>query len=320
MTYSRYYRFKLSASQKVIYDELLMRIKERRHEIHLGSYSTEELQIVLFALTFDNPDLYYVDFKKIKILKSALYSSIFISYYCDEATQIRFDNILKNVTNSILKTLNENNNKEHSLILHDWLVSNCTYGDGDMFPDASHSIIGALLFSKCVCEGYAKAYKYLADLIKMRCIVITGKGIHPDGSEVGHAWNIIKEKNNFYHVDITFDLLFANRYCSRAYYMLSTKEILHDHSIDNSFEFPVCTHSGSILKVVSGTSELLMFLENEYKKKATHSEVRLTKGFTEEKLMTMIRSKLSMKDALWFSHIESYWYGDYCRTLFVCWR
>lgn len=320
MTYSRYYRFKLSTSQKGLYDELLKKIKERQNEIRLGSYSTEELQIVLFALNFDNPDLYYVDFKKIKILKTTLHSSIFITYYCDRNTQISFDNKIKNVTNSILKTLNDRNNKDYSLALHDWLVSNCTYGECDMFPNASHSIIGALLFSKCVCEGYAKAYKYLADLIKLRCIVITGKGIHPDGSEGGHAWNIIKEKNNFYHVDVTFDLLFANRYCSRAYYMLSTKEILHDHSIDDSFELPICTHSGSILRVVSGTSELLMFLENEYKKKVTYSEVRLTKGFTKDKLMAMIHSKLSMKDMLWFNHIESYWYGDYCRTLFVCWR
>ena len=46
MTYSRYYRFKLSTSQKGLYDELLKKIKERQNEIRLGSYSTEELRSI----------------------------------------------------------------------------------------------------------------------------------------------------------------------------------------------------------------------------------------------------------------------------------
>ena len=90
--------------------------------------------------------------------------------------------------------------------------------------------------------------------------------------------------------------------------------------MDELVKLPICTKSGSILKKVSGTSELLLFLEGEYQKRVTHSEVRLTKGFTKEKMMIMISNKLSAKDVIWFNQIASYWYSDYCRTLFVCWR
>lgn len=320
MAYSRYYRYKLSNSLKKLYDELLLGMEERKREIRSGSYSVQDIQVVLYALNFDNPSLYYVDFGKITIMRSSSYSVFTITYRCDAVTQRKIDKRIKDVTDLVLKQVAGRSIQSAALILHDWLVSNCSYGDCDAFPNAAHSIVGALLYSKCVCEGYAKAYKYLADLIKMRCLVVIGKGIHADGSEGGHAWNIIKIKDSFYHVDVTFDLLFADKYCSRAYYLLSTKEILHDHSIDDDFDLPACTNSGSILTKVSGTAELLRFLESEYKKRVTHSEVRLTKGFTKEKLMEMINNKLSYKDVIWFSHIASYWYGDYCRTLFVCWK
>ena len=320
MVYSRYYRYKLSDSQKGLYDELLLGINERRSEIRTCNHNSQDIRVVLYALNFDNPHLYYVDFNGIRIMNTMLFSLFIIVYNCDEDVQKSIDKKIKTVTDLALQAVTGQSMKSAALTLHDWLVSKCTYGECDLFPNASHSIIGAFLYSKCVCEGYAKAYKYLADLIKMRCIVVTGKGIHPDGTEGGHAWNIIKLNDDFYHVDVTFDLLFAGKYCSRAYFLLSTKEILHNHCMDESFELPVCENSGSILKVVSGTTELLKFLENEYQRRTTHSEVRLTKGFTKEKLMSMMQSKLSSKDIMWFKQIASYWYGDYCLTLFVCWR
>ena len=320
MAYSRYYRYKLLDSQKKLYDELLSGMIERKHVIQTGNYNAQDIRAVLYALNFDNPQLYYVDFSGIRIMKTVLFTTFLITYNCDEGTQKKIDTKIKAVTDFALQSVAGQDIKSAALTLHDWLVSKCTYGDCDSFPNASHNIIGAFLYSKCVCEGYAKAYKFLADLIKIRCIVVTGKGIHPDGTEGGHAWNIIKLNKGFYHVDVTFDLLFASRYCSRAYYLLSTKEIVHDHSMDEMFELPVCDNSGSILRVVSGTSELLAFLENEYQRRVTHSEVRLTKGFSKERLMSMIQNKLSSKDVVWFNQIASYWYGNYCRTLFVCWR
>ena len=320
MAYSRYYRYKLSDFQRKLYDELLFGMEERKQEIRSEYYSAQDIQAVLYAINFDNPNLYYVDFNRIKIMQSALFCIFVITYYCDTDTQRMIDKKIKTVTDLLLKQIAGQSMQSAALMLHDWLVSKCSYGDCNAFPNASHSIIGALLYSKCVCEGYAKAYKYLADLIKIRCLVVTGKGIHPDGTKGGHAWNIIKMNNSFYHVDVTFDLLFANQYCSRAYFLLSTKEILHDHSMDEPVPLPVCANSGSILEKVSGTTELLLFLENEYQKRVTHSEVRLTRGFTKEKLMSMINRKLSANDVKWFNQIASYWYGDYCRTLFVCWR
>lgn len=320
MAYSRYYRYKLSDRQKQLYDVLLQKILDRRQEIRTPAYSAEDVRKVLYALNFDHPALYYVDFYGIRAGLSASFCRFTVPYLCDEAQQRDLDRRLNEIADRLRKDVAGKTERAAALLMHDRLVSSCTYGECGDFPNASHSIIGPLLYSRCVCEGYAKTYKFLADAIRLRAVVVTGKGIHPDGTNEGHAWNIVRIKDGFYHVDVTFDLLFAGRYCSRAYFMLSEKEILLDHSINGLFEMPACETSGSLLKTVSGTSELLAFLSSEYRKRVTHSEVRLTKGFEHKKLMDMICDKLSPEDTRWYRQILSFWYGDYCRTLFICWN
>ena len=62
--------------------------------------------------------------------------------------------------------------------------------------------------TKVVCEGYAKAFKYLCDLSSFRsgdisCILVVGD-MNSDGSGGGHMWNVVRmdDKNNWL-VDVT---------------------------------------------------------------------------------------------------------------------
>lgn len=320
MTFSRYYRHKLTAQQKAIYDDLVVGMENRVYEVRTNCVSSQDIAKIAHAVNFDNPQLYYVDFTRITVIQSMGMSKVLVSYLFDEALQRKIEQKLALVTSKILKNVVGKTMKAASLFLHDWLVCNCRYEECNDVPNASHSIVGPLIYSRCVCEGYAKAYKYLADLIKMRSIVVVGKGIHPDGTSGGHAWNIVMLNKQCFHVDVTFDLLFAGKYCSKAYYLLSTKEILYDHSIDPTFEMPECLIDSQVLKTVSGTAELIDFLSTQYQARVTHSEVRLTKGFPKEKLFSMIKEKIGAKDVGWYNQIDSFWYGDRSRTLFVCWK
>lgn len=320
MTFSRYYRYKLTAQQKAIYDDLVLGMQNRVCEVQTNYISSNDISLIIHAVNFDNPQLYYVDFSRITVIQSIGTSKILVSYLIDASLQRRIDQKLKIATSDILKNVVGKTMKTASLILHDWLVCNCKYEEYNNIPNASHNIVGALINSKCVCEGYAKAYKYLADLIKMRSIVVGGKGIHPDGTAGGHAWNIVMLNKQCFHVDVTFDLLFAGKYCSRAYYLLTTKEILYDHSIDSTFDMPECSVESHFLQVVSGTTELIDFLSSQYQSRVTHSEIRLTKGFTKHELFTMMKEKMVANDVVWYNQIDSFWYGDKSRTLFVCWK
>lgn len=66
------------------------------------------------------------------------------------------------------------------------------------------SAYGALIKKKCVCQGYAEAFKRLMDYAGIPCDIVCGK---TKGSSVYHAWNIIKlnDGEDNYHIDVTWD-------------------------------------------------------------------------------------------------------------------
>ena len=321
MAYSTYYRHILNDEQKKVYDTIRVGIMSRQKSISFVYTDSRPIRDIVTSINYDWPELYYVNLNQYVLYKSGINMRIEFKYYVDKATQDIYDKKIKSIALSILKPMEGKRMSVGALLIHDWLVKNVTYGECEQFPNAGHNIIGALVYSECVCEGYAKAYKYLLDLIHMRCIVVTGKKLGVSDSESGHAWNIIKWKKNFYHVDVTHDRISGVDKCSRAHYLLSTTDVLRDYNLDPRFEMPSCEKTESILQKVSGTRELIDFLKSEYQRKADYSEVRLTKGFkTCKDIDSMIKKKLSLQDYFWYNHIDSYWYGEYSRTLFIAWR
>lgn len=71
--------------------------------------------------------------------------------------------------------------------------------------NGSYSIYGALINKTCVCEGYAKAFKYLANQAGYECEMLQGVGINSSGKKENHAWNAVKLKDTWYLVDCTWD-------------------------------------------------------------------------------------------------------------------
>ena len=66
------------------------------------------------------------------------------------------------------------------------------------------SAYGALIEKKCVCQGYAEAFKRLMDYAGIPCDVVCGQ---TKGSDTYHAWNILRLNGGkeCYHVDVTWD-------------------------------------------------------------------------------------------------------------------
>ena len=93
-------------------------------------------------------------------------------------------------------------------ILHDYIINNTRYDYGnytsDTLSDDAFEEYGSLLSGYAVCEGYAETMKLLCDLSGIECIIATGK-TETDGIIQGHAWNIVKIENEYYHVDCTND-------------------------------------------------------------------------------------------------------------------
>lgn len=98
-------------------------------------------------------------------------------------------------------------NEVKAFIAHNYLAKTVTYWlDEEAKPlekSYMQSAYGALINCKCVCQGYAEAYKRILDAQGIICEVICGK---IKGSPDYHAWNVISfDKKNYYHVDVTWD-------------------------------------------------------------------------------------------------------------------
>lgn len=321
MSYSRYYRYKLLPVQKKLYDELVEAIQKGNSEIIVpGDWSEYDINKVLFALDYDNPELYYADLTDIRILKSQTSATFLLRYYCSIEEKKRYDTQLQKAATEILMPLLDKEKEDICQCIHDWLVLHCTYGDCDRFANASHSIIGVLLYHTGVCEGIAKTYKYLADLARLRCIVAVGNTVEPDGTEEGHSWNIIRINSRCYHIDATLEPCIDNTYCSKAYYLLSTEEILKDHKFHPFFVLPYCDQTKNRLETVHSLSELLAFFKSESKHNVSCSEVRISKDITKEQLLHMMDDELLDLDIEAYCNLKEYWYADVCRVLYLHWR
>ena len=133
--------------------------------------------------------------------------------------------------------------------LHDSVVKSVAYDYDSLQKNDcynAHSIVGAFLDKKAVCEGIAKAFKLLCNEYSMKCIVVLGKA-DPEGKFDGdtyHAWNLVKVGNGSYHVDVTWDNMFEREieHISYDYFNVTTEDILKDHQPMG--QLPICTDTG----------------------------------------------------------------------------
>ena len=93
---------------------------------------------------------------------------------------------------------------ENIKLVHDYLVDSIDY-DISISENNIYNIYGALINKKCVCEGYAKAFKYIMDGLNIPCVLVTGTAKNSEGKVENHAWNYVKIEEKWYAIDITWD-------------------------------------------------------------------------------------------------------------------
>lgn len=102
--------------------------------------------------------------------------------------------------------------QEKEMAINQYLCSTITYDEealinaqkyGNMRTDRkfydSFSAYGALIKGKCVCMGYASAFKLLSEEAGLETIIVTG---FLDGN-ISHAWNKVKIDDEWQIVDVT---------------------------------------------------------------------------------------------------------------------
>lgn len=172
------------------------------------------------AFTYDYVDIFYIDVTKLilttKTTKIATYARHKVNIssgtnenYFEEGIRSSQDvqakkNYLSNVRQTIVSQLQGYSDYDKVKYLHNWMVDNIKY-DTTYKREDIHNVYGAFKNKIVVCEGYARAFKYILDGLGIESVLISGSATNSSGDTENHAWNYVKLDGKWYAVDVTWD-------------------------------------------------------------------------------------------------------------------
>ena len=160
----------------------------------------EKICEIFEKLVDDHPEIFYV--KSIRIQSGSIHRGYrIIPQYRFSKDEIECMNVeIKREVESLVLKCEGKSVVDSEKMIHDYLVKKAIYKDID--APYSHEMPGVFLYGIGVCEGIAKAFKYLCDCVGICSGIVVG---NTKGETTAHAWNQICIDNEWYNIDVTFD-------------------------------------------------------------------------------------------------------------------
>ncbi len=133
---------------------------------------------------------------------TAILTKVYFNYtLTPDQVQNAWNTIKREVQNYKNGIKPEWNELEKVLYTNDFLCHKCEYATNII--DSSHTLYGALVDKKPVCDGYSHAFRYLLKQIGIEASMVTS-------NPMNHAWNLVKIDGQYYHIDVTWDDTYTN--------------------------------------------------------------------------------------------------------------
>lgn len=313
MKNERYYYSIMNKAEQEAYKCIYQGLQNRSYQIHITSLNDiGSLQVIYIKLLFDNPLFYYVNQRVIKASGVPFDYYLMPEYLYSQREIEQLNRQVKGIVAYICKKAKSFQSEfRMEKYIHDSIVKSVAYDYDALMKDNcvdAHSIIGALLKKKAVCEGIAKAFKLLCNELGIKCIVVVGKasedGNFLEEDDIYHAWNIVKIEGESYYVDVTWDNIYEENfmYVSYDYFNLTTEEICKDHIPEE--KLPICRATKFnyfyFTNSFVGTYEELKQLINDRIKKAS-IVFKAKKGSIYDKDFELLKEDIlrAIKEVLW---------------------
>lgn len=280
-TANRFYYSQLDSYGKLIYDKLY----ENKDKLRTGTYVADfgtafnellheengaetlenSFQLSINALTFDNPDLFYIDVTKVYLLteittkafsktyKVSIGGNNGVSYLSDNFSSADIAKysigIVEQYKNSIVEACKDLSTVEKIRYVNNYLIDNTQY---DISAGNNvYNIYGTLVEKKAVCEGYARTCKYILDDLGIPCIIACGIAKNSQNVTESHAWNYVQIDGAWYALDVTWNDPIINNGTGRItdemryqYFLKGSNKFFEDHFEDgnivgnSNFKYP----------------------------------------------------------------------------------
>lgn len=258
---------KLNDNQK----ELYRRISSATIKLSLAvdildlSLTSEEISKTFYAFLNDSPEIFYLSDKYSVLSWFKDTPSVLMLYYMDGETIDEYDDSysslkteanrkaiskkaaeLSEKTMEIISPLNLKAEKEKVRFVHDRIATDTFYDKEyadkieDMGKEGNQSTsYGCIVEKKAVCSGITEGASLLLSLLGVENTVCYGKS-----EEIYHEWNIVKIKDNYYHLDITWDISLERdnkNWVGYEYYLLNdiriatSRTVISEENPDENF-------------------------------------------------------------------------------------
>lgn len=236
----------LNEKEKVLYNEILEALADRKRETVVSTLNVDELNKIFTCVMADHPELFYVDgYQFIKYSVGDVITKImFYGNYVFSEDEIReYQKQLQLATEDIITEISRTPD-EYEMVkaVYEYVIFETDY---DLNAENNQNILSVFLQHKSVCQGYAKAFQYLLQRVGIECTLVTGKVAND-----GHAWNIVKVNDAYYHVDPTWgdasyvmndnDENMEIPPINYDYLLVSDEAMESTHFSDGSFPLPAC--------------------------------------------------------------------------------
>lgn len=225
--YKKYFYNQLNSSAKSIYSQIvnnfdLLKAGDKTIDFSNDTADADtNFQTAWDALMLDNPNIFFINTNNITLQsksdrkiweKTPRYSYKLMpkqgkKYYMDTwQTQDEVENAIKEVNEKVRNIIASAKGSRYDKVkyIHDYIVDNAEYDNSDRTNNGN--IYGLLIEKNAVCEGYAKTFQYLLDLLDIPNIIVYGEGINSNNNAEYHSWNYVQMDNGkWYAVDTTWD-------------------------------------------------------------------------------------------------------------------
>lgn len=309
---SRYYYIRLTEEEQKIYRQIYDAWHTGGTKATLTlpgrgriTPSGRDLHDIVTFLVHDNPHLFHLETSQ--FLYNRLGDTVTIeveNVYTPEEYQKIYQALNRRVDEILAKARQYPTDMERVRFLHDYLAENITYDYGKPDPRSQrevHTIVGALLNSACVCDGYSRAFRLLCDRMHISCIVVTGEGF-PDGKREGHAWNIVKIDGKVYHCDVTWDSnwIAAGSFVRDYYFLRSDKVFKEAHDWDTKFFHPITEDAPRAYPILRNKKELESCVCDAVRKGKKELIVHMDDSFPDQDKLLSLVSKIMDRNKLLF--------------------
>jgi len=224
-----YHFSKLTETQKIVYNSILTGIRNFDKTISIPKITPSELNTVFSHTKYDNPILFHVDTTYKYRTRKGKMTFIPTYLYDKHTTEIykkQIDNYLQNFDEA-----KDYDDLDKALFVNDYFVNNYEYDYS--YEKKSDTILGLFLDGKAVCSGFSYFAKLVFDYLNIYSLIVEGKAKNPNNNQLteAHAWNIIKIGNNYFHLDLTWNICISDENIRYDYFMLCDNEIKKDHII-----------------------------------------------------------------------------------------